>query len=43
MKALQLVHEHPGETEYITSSTDAVVGDEERFIIGRITVTVESA
>jgi uncharacterized phage protein gp47/JayE len=43
VKAMQLVHEHSGETEDITSSNDAVVRDEERFIIGRVTVTVESA
>lgn len=40
---LQLVHEQDGVSEDITASSDAVVRDSERFVIGRVTVTVESA
>jgi hypothetical protein len=43
VKLLQLVHELDGQTEDVTTTTDAVVRDEERFLVGRVTVTVESA
>ncbi|MEY3213092.1 MAG: hypothetical protein RIT28_3573 [Pseudomonadota bacterium] len=43
VKAMQLVHELDGASEDITSTTDAAVLGEERFIVGRVTVTVESA
>ncbi len=43
VKLMQLVHEVDGDSKDITLSDNAVVRDDERFIVGRVTVIVESA
>lgn len=43
VNAMQLVHELDGTSEAITSASNAVVRDDERFVVGRVTIIVESA